>query len=282
MSNGRPEPPPPDDPVPWWGTFFLGIAFLALAFTIFYFLVATWPVPAADPKEGFAAFSIFGRGPFPVAPDLRIFFTVIAAGALGSLIHTVTSFADYVGNRRLSRSWIWWLVLRTPVGIALALLFYLVLRGGLIVPTLPGNTQQANATQLLNPYGIAAISALAGMFSKQATDKLREIFDTLFRTQQPVERADPLAPATPVISGTDPVKLTVNKPQELTVQGSGFQPDCEARVNGKSRDVERVSDTLIKVTLLAEDVATKGNLQLIVQNPDGERSSEFTIVVDDQ
>jgi hypothetical protein len=132
----------------------------------------------------------------------------------------------------------------------------------------------------MNAYGIAAISALAGMFSKQATDKLREIFDTLFRTQQPVERADPLAPATPVISRTDPVKLTVNNPQAITVQGSGFEPDCRATVNGKPRDVERVSDTLIKVTLLPEDVATKGNLEVVVQNPDGERSIGFTIVVE--
>ena len=35
---------------------------------------------------------------------------------------------------------------------------------------------------------------MVGMFSKQATDKLRETFDTLFRTQQPVARADSLAP----------------------------------------------------------------------------------------
>ena len=121
------------------------------------------------------------------AADDRFLFTAIAAGALGS--HTLTSFADYMGNRALSKSWLWWFILRTPIGIAHALLFYVVLRGGLIVPTLPSGSSGADTTRFLNPYGVAAISALAGMFSKQTTDKLREILDTLFRTHEPVNRA---------------------------------------------------------------------------------------------
>src|SRR5262245_14841371 len=164
--------PQPPDPVPWYGSLLLGIYFFTVAAITFYLLVASWPVSDAKDAPAFANLSLFGSAPFPVASDLRLFITVIAAGALGSLIHSITSFADYVGNRRLSKSWIWWLVLRMPVGVALALLFYLVLRGGLIVPSLPGGSGAANSTQLLNPYGVAAISALAGMFSKQATDKL--------------------------------------------------------------------------------------------------------------
>jgi hypothetical protein len=42
----------------------------------------------------------------------------------------------------------------------------------------------------LSPYGVAAMSALTGLFSKQATEQLREVFETLFRTQQKVERKD--------------------------------------------------------------------------------------------
>jgi hypothetical protein len=100
-------------------------------------------------------------------------------------------------------------------------LFYLVLRGGLIVPSLPSG-RATDTTLLLNPYGIAAISALAGMFSKQATDKLREIFDTLFRTREPVNRADPLVGAVPVISGTEPAKLAVGGPMTLNVSVAAF------------------------------------------------------------
>src|SRR5262249_32341448 len=171
----------------------LGIYFCGLAALTFYLLVATWPVPALDNRNGagFVDFSLFGWERLSAPSDLRLFFTVIAAGALGSLIHSLTSFADFAGNRTLNRNWTWWFILRTPIGIAIALMFYFVLRGGLMVPS----GRAGDATQLVNPYGIAGASALAGMFSKQATDKLREIFDTLFRTSDPIKRADPLTHA---------------------------------------------------------------------------------------
>jgi len=217
---------------------FSRVIFSFLSRYTFYLLVATWPVSDTKDVSGYANFSLFGRPSFSTAADQRLFFTVIAAGALRSLIHTITSFADYVGNRTLSKTWIWWLVLRTPIGIALALLFYLVLRGGLIVPSLPGSSAATDTTHLLNPYGIAAISAMAGMFSKQATDKLREIFDTLFRTHEPVTRADPLIRTKPIVSSTEPARLIIGGSPTLAVLGRGFQRDCATSVNGKSRNVQ--------------------------------------------
>ncbi|MBL7694890.1 MAG: hypothetical protein JNK91_08590 [Ferruginibacter sp.] len=44
----------------------------------------------------------------------------------------------------------------------------------------------------INPFGVTAISILAGLFSRQAVDKLREIFENLFLTKEKVERANPL------------------------------------------------------------------------------------------
>ena len=81
-----------------------------------------------------------------------------------------------------------WYLLRAPIGVALALIIYLVLRGGLL---------QANAAaaDLINPYGVAAFAGLAAMFSKQAVDKLGEVFVTMFRTESGAdeERKDSLA-----------------------------------------------------------------------------------------
>jgi hypothetical protein len=70
--------------------------------------------------------------------------------------------------------------------MALAEVVYLSLRGGLLSAT--GNA----AAGAISPYGVAAVTALTGLFSKQATDKLQETFETLFRTQQKVERKDAL------------------------------------------------------------------------------------------
>jgi hypothetical protein len=61
----------------------------------------------------------------------------------------------------------------------------------------------------------------------------------------------------------------------LNVLGRGFQPDSTASINGKPRNVERVSDTLLKLTLLNEDLAAKGELQLIVRTPGAARLSPF-------
>jgi IPT/TIG domain len=260
-----------------WGAMALGIYFFILATLMFYFLVSTWPV--RDPKNigQFADFNFLFWGPIKdVLPDTRLFLTVIAAGAVGSLIHTLTSFSDFVGNRKLGGSWIWWFILRTPVGIALALLFYLVTRSGFI--TVPSNSTNPDTT---NPYGIAAISALAGMFSKQATDKLREVFDTLFHTREPVDRADPLKRVIPVISGTTPAKLKVGG-RDLTVMGREFQPDCKVLINGSQRASQRTSDTQISVTLDAGDIARPGQLQLVLENTGqgGGKSVPFFIVVE--
>ena len=193
---------PVRDPVSFPVICALGVLFFLAALFVFYTLVATWPVPASK-GGGYAAVNWLGHHLTTVSPDGRLFIMVAAAGALGSLIHTLTSFVDYVGNRRLGWSWVWWLLLRTPIGMALALMLYLVLRGGLFSPSLPSGGSGASAANALNPYGFAAVAAMTGMFSKQATDKLREIFDTLFQTTQPVDRADPLDHTGPTISAVD-------------------------------------------------------------------------------
>lgn len=114
--------------------------------------------------------------------ELDLIILVIIAGALGSYVHAATSFASYVGNRRMGKSWIWWYILRPLIGSALALIFYFVIRAGFL--------QAGTGTQDLNIFGFAALAGLTGMFSKQAADKLREVFDNLFAVKD--ERADKL------------------------------------------------------------------------------------------
>jgi len=249
----------------------LGIYFACLAALTFYVLIATWPVVDANHGDQFTTPMLFGYR-LKASPDARLFITVVAAGALGSLVHCLTSFADYVGNRNLKRSWVWYLILRTPIGVALALLFYVVLRGGLIVPALPPASSDSGPSShpwtLLNPFGLAAIAAMAGMFSRQATDKLSELFDTLFKTDESVERRDPLLnPTQPAISNTEPPRLKVNGPTQLAVNGRNFNKECTASINGQQREVRWESETRLTITLDREDVSKKGELRVIVSNP---------------
>jgi hypothetical protein len=146
--------------------------------TLVYVLLKIWPEkPAVDSAV------FFGRWTFALPTEHRYLVIVIIAGALGSFVHLATSFADFVGNRLLKRSWMWWYMLRPFIGIALALLFYFAFRGGLMTAS--------SSTTDLSVFGVAAMSGLAGMFSKQVTDKLREICDTAFTAvKSSPQRAD--------------------------------------------------------------------------------------------
>ncbi|WP_262048346.1 hypothetical protein [Bradyrhizobium sp. Bra78] len=246
----------------------MGGLYLFITVLFFYLLIATWPVLETG-GGAFKDFHIFfSRHSWE--PDKQMLFTVIVAGALGGLTHTMTSFGDYVGNRQLSTNWLWFMILRVPIGMTLAVLFYFIVRGGLLLPTLstpPAGTQvPTNSTLQLNPYGMAAFAALAGMFSKQATDKLAAVFDAVFAMRKPVDRDNPLN-ARETDLKVAPAKLTQGKLEELTVTGSGFQTDTKATINGKDRAFKRSSATEGKITLLNEDVLSVGDLAIVVVNP---------------
>ncbi|MGH2525021.1 MAG: hypothetical protein ACRDH2_21130 [Anaerolineales bacterium] len=180
------SPPPNPDPVPKPLVFAFGVYTVSLSLVLLYLLVKIWP-GTLPPSPADTVSLFLGFFVFQIPPETRILLVVFLAGGLGSYVHLATSFADYVGNRQLVRSWLWWYVIRPFVGMALAVIVYFVIRAGLVTLTLtnvpPGE---------LNLYAIAATSGLAGMFSKQATDKLREIFEYLFTTRTPTKRADPL------------------------------------------------------------------------------------------
>jgi hypothetical protein len=71
-----------------------------LATVTFYIVVATRPVSDTIDPSGFANFSLFATA-VSVFADQRLFLVVIAAGELGRS-HTITSFADFIGNRSLA------------------------------------------------------------------------------------------------------------------------------------------------------------------------------------
>lgn len=123
-----------------------------------------------------------------ISDEARYALIVTAAGIVGSGVNALTSLADYVGNRRLVKSWTLWYVSRVFIGGALALIFYLVIRGSLISP-------QADVRDI-NLFSITAIAALVGMFSQFASHKLTSVFATLFGSTAPDEnRLDQLTTA---------------------------------------------------------------------------------------
>ena len=160
-----------------------GIYVIVLNLVLLYLLASVWPARMTNGAPAFNPIPVFSADP---GIEIRYLMIAMLAGALGSYIHLATSFADYVGNRQLYQSWTWWYLLRPFIGMSLAVMVYFVLRGGML-------SGGAGAEQL-SPYGVGGVSGLAGMFSKQTTDKLRELFDNFFALRTPPKRDDPLQP----------------------------------------------------------------------------------------
>jgi hypothetical protein len=124
--------------------------------------------------------------------ELDFLWLVLLAGSLGSFLHMGQSYTDFIGNRTIKSSWAWWYGFRPFIGAGLALVFYAAVRGGLMAVATGSNSAAAD----LNPFGLVAMGALVGMFSKAATQKLGEVFDTLFKSDKAKESKDKLDPST--------------------------------------------------------------------------------------
>lgn len=159
-------PAAPASNLPPAAVYFLASVYFVTAIVLFYLLVVVWP---AGPDT--ATLKLFDWA-LPVDAQVRLMGLVVIASALGSYTHTATSFALFAGNRSLSPSWLAWYLLRPAISAALALIFYFTLRAGLFAGSA--------SDQSVNPFGIAALSGMVGMFSKQATAKLSRVFDTIF------------------------------------------------------------------------------------------------------
>jgi len=116
-----------------------------------------------------------------LSEDQGLMLVAALAGVMGSFLHASQSLASYLGNGTFKSSWAVWFFVRPLIGGILALAIFLVIRAGLIT-----------GSQSANPYSVAAIGLLGGWFSKTTTDKLQEVFETLFKSNADEQRIDKL------------------------------------------------------------------------------------------
>jgi hypothetical protein len=190
---------PPIDRMPRVGVVLLTLYFLLFGIISVNVLISVWPPPetttpadvgaavtaSAPDADRVVALGGLLRMDFTGRGELRLIVIALFAGSLGAIISSGLSFASYLGSRRLDRWWTVWYLMRPPVGMALALITYFLLRAGLLSPG-------ASVNQV-SPYGVAAIAGLMGMFIKDATDKLKDVAAALFKSNENEQRAQPLA-----------------------------------------------------------------------------------------
>lgn len=113
------------------------------------------------------------------AKESTVLQMIMLLGALGGTLHLVGSLVNYVGDRKLRRSWLLYYFALPFVGAALAPIVYMLLRVGILTPTGQGNGGTAIAN--LNLISIYGFAALTGMFAKVATEKLGDVFTAMFQ-----------------------------------------------------------------------------------------------------
>ena len=210
--------------------------------------------------------------------DARLLIIVVLAGALGASIHALRSLSWYVGNRQLLWSWLATYLALPVVGALLAAAFYLLLRGGLYTA--------GSGVQAANPFSFAAIGVLVGMFSTQASLKLKEIADTvLVKPQSGADHAPsqsggavagPKAPAVTTVERQD--RAAGAAQDALLIKGSGFAQGAVVRVNDAPRPATVQTADAVLLPLTDADVKTitgGGDFRIVVVNPNGAVSPTF-------
>ena len=129
------------------------------------------------------------------ASESTVLQMIILLGALGGSLHLLGSLVNYVGERKLKRSWLLYYFSLPLVGAALAPIVYMLLRVGILTPTGQGNGGAAIAN--LNLISIYAFAALTGMFAKIATEKLGDVFAAMFQPRPERTKSDTLDPDRP-------------------------------------------------------------------------------------
>jgi hypothetical protein len=264
-SDGPRTKHPGDQEMNTAGKAMLGFLLLVLGVVFLYLLVTLWPAVEDAQQNLDSTVTWFWRD-LDLTADTTLLLLVVLVSGLGSYVHVTVSFSDFAGNRQLVSSWVWWYVLRVFVGSSLAVVFYFALRGGFF--------SSASDSSQVNVYGIAALAGLVGLFSKQATDKLREIFDTAFRTEEGFGddvRSDGIANPPPTLESCKPSPITHGE-LEVALAGTGFNRDSivkVARVGGpeEPRIATFRNATQLTVTLEQADIETPGTLSFVVVNP---------------
>lgn len=196
--------------------------------------------------------------------ETRLLLLVLLGGFLGAMVYSLRSFFWYVGNRELKQSWLPLYFVVPFVGSMLAFVFYVVFRGGLFSP--------ATSVSDTSPFGFVAIAALVGMFTNQAAEKLRSIFETLMT--RPPEGRDATLQKPPVLKDVEPKQVQANADTQLTVTGENFGSDTKVLANGAELTTTVASATELKATLPAAMVPNATtSVEITVDTPKVGKSS---------
>ena len=245
----------------------LSIVLVVGSLLLLYTLIQFWPAGGASAGVTSSVVNYFGVD-ITISDEGRLFVVVMAAGALGGMIHALRSLSWYVGNRTMRRSWVLMYCLLPFVGALLGTVFYIVLRGGLLT---------AGSTQSVNAYGFAAVSALVGLFSEQAAAKLKEVFSALFaEAPKGKDHTAPGSAPQPTIIRLDPERGA--QATDVRIEGTGLETATAVEFGRASATPKSQSDTEVEVTV--PEGAESGPVTVVAGETRVTSKNPFTVLGD--
>jgi hypothetical protein len=119
------------------------------------------------------------------APDFTNALATMFGAGIGSSLATMLAYLEHASEKKdFDVAYVPWYIARPLMGMLLGLIFYFLLREGLLAVVTNNSTPES-----LSEAGLVGIGALVGLFSKEAIEKLRELFNTLFSTRKNVEES---------------------------------------------------------------------------------------------
>jgi len=153
-------------------------------------------------------------------------------------------------------------------GAILAVIFYFVVRGGFFSP-------QSDFSQT-SPFGFAALSALVGLFSPQATLKLKEIAETIFSKpaagsdNKPQESSSQAPTSKPSVTSVTPTSGVAK--DSVVISGTGFSDGAVVKFGGVVAQISSSTATSITAVVPENAAAASGpqEVDVVVTNADGQ------------
>jgi hypothetical protein len=195
----------------------------------------------------------------------RLLLLVVLAGALGGALHAMRSLFYFIGNRDLRVSWLPSYVAMPLTGAAVGTLFFLVFIAGFFMP------QDGDAKAYFLMVGV---SALVGMFTPQAVEKLKSISEAILTNDKAGARSGDRGPKNAASAALGILKVMPKSApaaggSTATVLGDGFKVDTTVAFDGIAAKVDDVDTKALQVTIPARPAGKGGPVDVEVKNKDG-------------
>jgi hypothetical protein len=176
-------------------------------------------------------------------------------GILGGSTYGLASITTWIGNNKYGNSWTLWYISRPVIGGALALVFYFLLRAGL-VGGFPIN---------VGDFGFAAISIIVGLLATTAMKKIRDVFDVLFGiAKRKEDMGDEPTPAANASLNLGASTTKIKAGEELEIRAIASNIDGTYAQGSSNFKIE--NPTVAVFTSQKVDGGTEDNIAVNFQN----------------